>query len=799
MIVSYNWLASLVEQTPSWQEVALRLTAAGLEVEGSEELGLGLDRVVVGHVLSKEKIAGSDKLHLCRVDVGAGAPVQIVCGASNYEAGAKVPAALEGAKLPGGLVIGKAKLKGVESFGMLCSGKELGLDEDHGGLLLLEPDAVVGTPIADHLCLRDVALTLNVTPNRADWLSHLGVARELVAATGLPLRAAEAGPEETGAATEARIAVFTEAPDRCARYAARVVEGVKVGPSPRWMQGRLRTCGVRALGNVVDVTNYVMLELGQPLHGFDLEHVRGGRVGARLARAGEQLVTLDGKERALDPSDLVIADAERALVLAGIMGGADSEVTAGTTRVLLEAANFAGVHVRRSSRRHGLASESSHRFERGVDPHLVPRALDRAARLLEQLCKGAETRRGIADAWPAPTSPAEVALRWSRVDRLLGVAVPPGEARRILVSLGLRATREDGEGAVFSVPTNRPDLTREADLIEEVARLRGYDAIPEALPAAGFSPVADAPELRLQTSLREALSAAGLHETLNYSFVERGRLTALSAPAPLRLKNPISEELAVMRTSLLAGLLENVRFNRNREGEALALYEIGRVYLAEPQRDQPVAEPLRVAGVLTGRARPTAWTEGDRSFDLWDVKAVVEALLAAAGVRGARFSPGDAAHLHPRSATAIHAGERLLGGFGELHPSVADGLGLPRGLFVFELTLQALLEAASPRARYEPLPRFPAVLRDVAVVVDATVPAAKVLELLSSAPHGGLLEGATLFDVYEGPQVGAGKKSLAVALRYRAADRTLKDEEVQAAHGALLAALERELKVQLRA
>ena len=801
MRASYRWLSDLVEGIPSVEETARLLTAAGLEVESLEPQGQGLERVVVGKVLSKEKVPGSDKLNVCRVDVGAGQPVQIVCGASNYEVGAFVPAALEGASLPNGMKIGKAKLKGVESFGMLCSAKELGLAEDASGLMLLAGSPRPGTPLRQHLELDDVALGLNVTPNRPDWLSHLGVARELAAVAGLTLKARPASPAERGAAAEGLVQVAIEDPERCTRYAARVVEGVKFGPSPRWMQARLETCGVRALGNVIDVTNYVLLELGHPLHAFDLDRVHGAKVVARRAAEGEKLVTLDGKERVLSGEDLVIADADRPLVLAGVMGGADAEVGATTTRVLLECAHFAPTPIRRTSRRHGLSSESSFRFEKGVDPAGIPHALDRAAELLGELCGAkAEVRRGRVDVWPSPVRPWSVRLRWQRVPAVLGCDVPPAESRRVLVSLGLAAVREDGEGATFEVPTIRGDLTRECDLIEEIARVRGFDAIPAAPPRAGKPPLDDR-RRQVERRVREALASAGLDEVVNYSFVDPKDLAlgARGAPRPaLPLVNPLAETQGVMRTCLAAGLLRNVAFNRNRQATDVRLYEIGRVFQPVPDASQPVREPWRLGAVLVGRRRPLSPGEAAAPVDFFDAKGVVEAVLAAAGIRDATYAPDDAPHLHPRSACVVRRGDVRLGRLGELHPEVAEAFELPRGVFVLELALDRIADAASLVPAYRGVPRFPAVLRDVAMVVAEDVPAARIEQVLAGEAGGGLVEAVELFDVYQGKQVPAGKKSLAWSIRYRAPDRTLTDEEVQKVHGALLAALEAEVGAAVR-
>lgn len=802
MRISYNWLSDLVEQLPPVDRLAELLTHAGLEVEAIEHLGKGLEHVVVGQVLAKEPVPGSDKLNVCKVDAGQGEPLQIVCGASNYAVGAKVPTALLGAELPNGMRIESRPLRGIMSSGMLCSAKELGLSEESAGLMLLEENAPVGAPIAEYLGVSDTVLTVNATPNRPDWLSHLGVARDVVSLTGTKLRLPGAAPRESGASVESVASVEIAAPDRCGRYAARVVEGVSVAASPRWMQQRLVACGVRALGNVIDVTNYVLIETGHPLHAFDLDQVHGGRIVVRMAGAGEKLTTLDGKERTLVADDLVIADADRALVLAGVMGGADAEVGEGTKRVLIESAWFQPGGVRRASKRHAIHSESSHRFERGADPEAVRWALDRAAALIQELA-GGEVRTGVIDQYPGKKEPAVVALRWHRVGELLGVDVPPADSRRILVDLGFEVVSEDEAGARFRVPTFRTDVGFEADLIEEVARIRGYGSIPAALPRAAARPAADTHEQLVTSRVREAMAAAGLDEVLNYAFVDPKDLAALvpggGAAHALPLRNPLAETQSAMRTTLLAGLLRNASFNRNRQVEDLRLYETGRVFEPVGTAVTPVREPSRVAGLLMGKRRASSWAEAAAPVDFFDLKGVVESLLAAIGIDGAVWEHGDAAHLHPRSAAQIRIGGESVGQLGELHPLVADSLDLPRGVFVFELDLDALGKHLRLLPSYRGVFRFPAVLRDLAVVVPVEVSAAKIDSVLRGAAGEGLVEDVELFDVYQGPQLGEGRKNLAFAIKYRASDRTLTDEEITRVHGALVAALQREVGAELRA
>lgn len=799
MRISMRWLGEWVQPLPPPERVAALLTMAGIEVEAIEHLGQGLDKIVVGQVLEKKPIEGSDRLNLCKVDAGQEEPLSIVCGAANYEVGDKVPTALVGAVLPGGMRIESRKLRGVLSHGMLCSESELGLSEESEGLMILESDAEVGKAVTEHLQLDDVVLTLNATPNRPDWLSHLGVAREVAALTGAQLRWPDSKLEETGDAVEGKAKVEIEWAERCGRYAARVLEGLRFAPSPRWMQARLMACGMRPLGNLIDVTNYVLLETGQPLHAFDLDRVRDQRIRVRAAEEGEQLTTLDGKERILSSDDLVIADAERALVLAGVMGGEDAEVNENTTRVLIESAHFEPAGIRRSSKRHGIHSESSHRFERGADPEAVRFALDRAAELMRALA-GGTIAKGVIDAYPGRREPEEVRLRFGRVSTLLGVEVPPEESRSILGRLGFEEVRADDESATFRVPSFRVDVSREADLVEEVARIHGYDAIPERAPSAPAQVPAIARMEKVMERVAAALSAHGWDEALHLAFADPGRDGEIMREETrfVRLQNPLAEHQSALRTSLLPALLRTVGFNLNRGAEAVRLWERGRVFLPRASKATPVVEEERLGGVLFGPSQPLSWTEAERKVDFYDLKGALETLLDALGIREAEWLPSDAPHLHPRSACELRVREASIGHLGELHPLSAEALELPRGVFVFELSLAALRDAASLEARYEGVPKFPAVLRDLAVVVPREVSAAEVEAVLLGPKGRGLVEEVRLFDVYEGAQVGEGKKSLAFAIRYRDPEKTLSDREVVPVHESLIAALRRELGAELR-
>ncbi len=784
MRISYKWLSEYVDLPPV-EDLAQRLTAVGLEVEAIERVGAGLSGVVAARILASEKHPNAEKLSVTRVDAGQGEPLQIVCGAKNYQVGDVVPLAMAGTTLPGGMKIERAKLRGVESSGMLCSARELGIDPDASGLYILPRDVAPGTPVAKALALEDALLEVNVTPNRPDALSHLGIAREVAAAFGRKVTLPGPGLAPGGGPAADAVRVRIEAPEKCHRYAARVVEGVKLGPSPGWLSRRLEACGIRSISNVVDVTNFVLLELGHPLHAFDLDKVAGREIVVRTARPGEKLTTLDGKERALDPDDLVIADRDRGSALAGVMGGGDSEISASTTRVLIESAWFAPPGIRRTSRRHGLKTEASYRFERGADQGMVIAALDRCAAMTAELA-GGTVRAGIVDANPRPFRPVEVHLRWARPAEVLGMDVAREEAQRILAGLGLQEDSADQEGATFSVPSWRQDLAIEEDLVEEIVRTKGYAAIPETLPRLALDTPALPREAEVTAIVRGALEAAGFSEAVNFSFVAPRDLAALGAGAKaVALKNPISAELAVMRTSLVPSLLRNAALNLRQRVEDVRLYEIARCYgTGRGAEDEPATEWVEVAGVLLGRRSPVGWATSADAVDLFDAKAAIDGVLAALGVTDVRWASRSEPWAHPRSCAAI-LGERdlVMGTVGELHPRVAAEFELPRGVLAFRLDFEALLSYAQLVPRFSGVPRFPAVLRDLAVVVEDRVQAALVISAVKAEQ---LVEEVRLFDVYTGAPIPAGKKNLALALRYRASERTLTDAEVDAAHARIV-------------
>lgn len=845
MRVSGKWLNELVDipKDATAAIIAERLTAAGLEVEEIKDLGAQVEGVVVGRVMTCIPHENADKLKVCTVDAGAATadgPVTVVCGAPNVYEGAVVCFAQPGTVLPGNKAIAIATVRGIESRGMLCSSSELGLPADLGatdGILLLNDveGATLGTPIAQVLGCDDVIYTLGVTPNRPDALSHLGVARELAATFKTRLKGSNINCPERGGPIDGIVHVSIDDVDGCARYACRLIEDVVVQPSPAWLQARLAALGVRSINNIVDVTNLVMLERGIPLHAFDYDKIQkqGTRANivVRSARAGEKITTLDTKERTLVEGDVVVADgavdAGRAIAIAGVMGGAETEVTKTTTRVLIEGAHFSPSRVRRTARRLDLHSEASHRFERGTDPNGVLQSIDRAAGLMAEFSAPTGTKeskariaRGAVDTYPKKIAPAVVTLRPQRAAKLLGVnpkLVDEASASKMLLSLGLEVEGREAEAIRFRVPTYRPDLLREVDLIEELLRLLGTDVVPSTLPArAGENESVLFDERRHRTllSCRAALQSAGYDEAVNLAFASPTEVTLVPAwddvsSDPIKVLNPLGEERSLLRRSLLPGLIQNAALNHRRGTADVRLYEAATVFLGKnPDGGVPhvddragpaggdayVREHPRLAGIACGAGIAGSFDGKPRQLDFYDVKGHLEELCAQLGVEVGFEAAGDDAKvsfLHPRSAclvsVATEQGDAVVGVIGELHPDVEEHFETREGAVVFELDLDVLAKAARVKITARPLPRFPSVRRDFALVVDQTLPAATLRARFEAcAAAEGLMEQVDIFDVYQGKGVAAGKKSIAVAVTLRAADRTLTEADVSRISDALV-------------
>jgi phenylalanyl-tRNA synthetase beta chain len=804
MLVSLKWLRELVDVTLPVPELVDRLDLTGTAVESVKSAGEALDGVVVGLIVSKERHPEADKLWVTRVDVGAGEPLQIVCGAQNFEAGDKVPVALVGSTLPDGMTIKKAKLRGVESRGMNCSARELGLGDDHEGLMILDAGAPVGAAFAEFWGLSDTVLELEITPNRPDCLSVAGVAREVGAVLGVPSTVPASVPDESGEPVAGGFTVTIDDPGLCPRYAARLIRGVSIGPSPHWLAERVTASGARSINNIVDITNYVMFELGQPLHAFDAELLNRDEsgvaaVGVRAAREGESLVTLDGQTRALTPDMIVITDPGGPIALAGVMGGESTEVRDETVDILLEAACFDPGSISRTSRRLGLFSEASSRFEKGVDRTACVAALDRAAALMAELAGGL-VAPGVVDAYPVPLVPRVLRLRQDRLDATIGSPVPRNEAAEILGRLGCEVEVEV-ETLSVTVPSFRPDLEREIDLFEEVLRVWGMERVPATLPSGRGRIGGLTREQRWRDRLGATLRASGLNETMTYSFADPADSERLGGEVqghglPVELLNPMSGEQSVLRRSLLPGLLRSVSYNQRRGVPDVHLYEIGSTFEAVAGRKQP-DEKTVVAGVLAGAWDPPGWNEPATPLGFFDGKGVIEALARDAGLANLVFGAAEVPWLQPGRRAEIVLDGHVVGWLGEVHPLVLARFEAQAPVTAFEVALDPLVERAVDVKPFSGLPRFPAVELDVALVVAETVTSDQVSRALA-ASGGKLLESVRLFDVYRGEGVPEASKSLAYALVYRASDRTLSAEEVDAAHSRLVRKVAAAVGAELR-
>jgi phenylalanyl-tRNA synthetase beta chain len=807
MKVSYNWLAQYVDLsgiTP--EELAEKLTRSGVEVEAVEYMNQGVTDVVVGYVVEKEKHPDADKLNVCQVDVGSGEMLQIVCGAKNVAAGQKVPVAVVGAKLPGDFKIKKAKLRGVASNGMICSAKELGMNdklmpkEIQEGILVLPEDLEVGQPIQPILGLDDVVLELGLTPNRSDCLSMIGTAYEVAAILGREVKLPDTDVPESAQTIEGKVEVDIEAPEHCQRYTARLISGVKLGPSPLWMQNRLMAAGVRPINNVVDITNYVMLETGQPLHAFDYTKVENGRIVVRLAKAGETIVTLDDTERTLDEEMLLITDGTKPIGIAGVMGGANSEVTEETVTILLESAHFAGSSIRKTSRKLGLRSEASLRFEKEVDPQAVERALNRAAALMAELA-GGEVAQGIAEKTIAIPEAKEVVVRLSRLNGLLGTALSLEEVIAIFDRLAFPYV-VDGERITVSVPTRRQDITREVDLIEEVARLHGYDHIPTTLPYGDNTQGMLTREQMLRRTVRQVLNGAGLDEVITYSFTHPGIMNDFASvygeTKTVKLAMPMSEERSVLRTNLLPHLLEAAAYNSNRKERDLALFELGKVFLTEEETlSQLPEEHMVLAGLLTGNRVGPHWQQKAERVDFYLVKGILDVLLNRLGITGIEYRPvKDLAGMHPGRTAQVVLQGKVAGYIGQIHPAMQQKYDVEE-TYVFQLDTGVLFELATMHQGMIPLPKYPAISRDIAVVVDRNVSAGTLQKTIEKSA-GELLESVRIFDVYVDDKLGENKKSVALSCTYRDPEKTLTDEEVQAVHEKVVESLAAQCGAELR-
>jgi len=795
MRFSEAWLREYVDPPVDTEHLVEQLTMAGLEVDAVEPAAPPFSGVVVAEVISVEPHPNADRLRVCQVVTGAAAPLQVVCGAPNVHRGMKAPLATVGAVLPDGSKIRKSKLRGIESFGMLCSAKELGLAEAAEGLWELPPDAPVGEDLRVYLKLDDHVIEVDLTPNRADCLSVEGIAREVAVLNRIDWRPGAIAPVIPLHDERLPIEVAEEAKAGCPRYLGRLIRGIDAGaPTPIWMQERLRRSGIRSLGAVVDVTNYVLLELGQPLHAFDAARIDGG-IQVRLGRAGEKLALLNDQEIELSGDELVIADARRPLALAGIMGGRDSAVSGTTEDILLECAFFAPAAIMGKARRYGLHTDSSHRFERGVDPQLQVRAMERATRLILDIAGGRPGPVVAVVASDRLPRKRPILLRAAQIERILGRGFVPEEVTAILERLGMAVETDRPGHWRVTPPSFRFDIDIEADLIEELARITGYQNLPTRTPRLPVT-LRPVPEERLpMAQVNALLRDRGYQEAITYSFVDAALQRKLAPERePVSLVNPLSSDMTVMRTTLWTGLLQALRYNLSRQRTRIRLFESGlRFY----RKDGAIRQEKCLAGVLSGEVFPEQWALPRRPADFYDLKGDVEALLELTGRRTFTFRPESHPALHPGQSAAIvdRADQRRCGWLGMLHPVLAEELGIDQDVFLFELDQDVIERRHIPF--YRPVSRFPAVRRDLAVVVDEAVPAQALLDTVMDSV-GKLLVDLVLFDVYRGPGLAENEKSLALGLVLQHPDRTLTDDEVERLIGQVLETLQQRFGARLR-
>ena len=809
MKVPLSWLRQYVPLSTAPDDLAHRLTMAGVEVDAVEKIGGDWDRdkVVVGRVIRVDRHPNADRLTLPTVDLGNGETMTVVCGAPNVAAGQKIAFAREGAMLfssRSGKVepLRAAKIRGEVSRGMVCSALELGLGEDHDGILVLDESAETGTPLIDHL--GDSVLDIEVTPNRPDCLAILGVAHEAAALTGQVVTEPDASYPEDGPPIDTQVTIEIADPALCRRYTASLVTGVRIGPSPQWMQDALSRAGQRPVNNIVDITNYVMLEYGQPLHAFDFDQVRDRTIVVRPARDGEVLTTLDGQIRTLRPPILTIADSHDAVGLAGVMGGANSEMHEGTTSVLLESASFDPINTRRTASVLGLSTEASYRFERGIRPELAPLALRRATGLILELA-GGEAAKGIVDLYPGRKERHPVTLSASRIRQVLGVDYGMAEVERILGALGFRCTSPSTgeESLVAEIPYWRSDISIEDDLVEEVARIGGYDAIPTTTLSTPIPHHQPDDLIPVKERIRDLLAAAGMRETISYNLTSRRSLDAVEAldasRRPMRVANPMSAEQEYLRTSLRSGVLGTLSSNRRTAAAAgIRIFEVGRVFLPreEATGSELPDEREMLVGVLSGQRFPPSWRVPSVDMDFFDAKGVLESLFGGLGV-SAEYDRAEDPILHPGKTARISSGGETLGVLGELHPRVSARFDLGETpVALFEIDVRTLVRVAGSTGRgYRGVSRFPQAYRDMALIVDEDIPSARIQEIIEGQK---LVLESSPFDVYTGEGVPPGKRSIAYAVTFQSADGTLTSEQVDKAQTGILRRLKSEIGATLR-
>ncbi|MBY6210952.1 phenylalanine--tRNA ligase subunit beta [Microbulbifer agarilyticus] len=796
MKFSNAWLREWVNPDLTAQQLADQITMAGLEVDAVEPVAGAFSGVVVGEIVACEQHPDADKLRVCKVKGHPEGEMQVVCGAPNARTGIKIPFALVGAKLPGDFKIKKAKLRGVESFGMLCAQTELELGDDNDGIWELPEEAVTGTDLREYLQLDDSTIEVDLTPNRSDCLGVAGIAREV----GVLNRCEVTPPaiEPVAAVIDDSLQVSLLAEDACPRYVGRVIRNINIdAETPLWMQERLRRSGLRSIDPVVDVTNYVLLELGQPMHAFDLAKLNGG-IKVRMAEQGEKLTLLDEQEVELKADTLLIADEKGPLAIAGIMGGLDSSVTKATNDIFLESAFFSPLAIAGKARSYGLHTDSSHRFERGVDYRLQEKAIERATQLLLDIVGGEPGPVHVREVTEAMPAERRITLRRARVSRGLGIQMSDAEIVEIITRLGLEKISEDSEGWTFLVPSFRFDISIESDLLEELARVYGYNRIPSISFEAALDIVPRAEAQVAQSRLEQTLLSRGYQEAITFSFIDRDASAKFDpAVEPVALQNPISAELAVMRTNLMAGLVKTLQYNLNRQQDRARLFETGlRFVPGNAESGEGLQQERMIAGLIYGSRQPEGWSGSKDIVDFYDIKADVEAMLAHYEADAEfTFAPAKHPALHPGQCAEVLRNGKSVGVLGALHPELQKDYDLPKAAFLFELSLDGLGQAVIPA--FTPLSKFPEVRRDLAILVDAEIPVGQLAETAVEAA-GEYLTDFNIFDVYQGKGIDLHRKSVAMGLTFQHPSRTLNDEEINAAVDAVVSQLEQKYNASQR-
>ncbi|MGD8984891.1 MAG: phenylalanine--tRNA ligase subunit beta [Desulfobacteraceae bacterium] len=782
MRVSLNWLKEYVDIKIPAKDLAERLTMSGLEVEALEPLGQSLQHILVAKILSIKRHPGADRLFICHMDTGDG-EVPVVCSAPNLTAGAMVPMALPGTQLPGGMIVEESQIRGERSVGMLLAEDELGLTDDHTGIMILPTDLSPGAKVPEVVPLEDWVFDISITPNRPDCACVMGIAREIAALTGQKLRHPEIKIVKGNTPIEDLTHVTIVDPEGCPRYAAGMIQGVELRPSPFWMRYRLHASGVRSINNVVDVTNYVLLEVGQPLHAFDYDRLRENRIVVKRAEDGEIFSTLDGQSHTLDREILMICDGGRSVAVAGIMGGLNSEIFAGSTNVLVESAYFDPITIRRGSKKLGLSTEASYRFERGIDIEGVITALRRALMLIHQLA-GGEIIKGLIDNYPEPFSPPVIDLRIDKTNDFLGTALSQDTIAKYLRALELHVETVEPNLIRVTPPPYRVDIKREVDLMEEVARLEGYDRILVTSPHIRPSDEGDLSGLVLGDKMRKIMVGLGFTEIITYSFISPDSAAFLGAgeDSPLqsfvKLLNPLSVDQSVMRTSLVPGLLDAIRTNILHGEKDLKLFEWGKVFIHNEKEELPREEPV-LGAIMTGLSDQKTWFRGEREVDFYDIKGAAQAFLTALGLDGFLFKRDNIPpHYHPEVSSQIHFSDAVIGHVGQILPKVMKSYDLESVVaYVFEVDIENLLERMPDRKAFEPYARFPAVFRDISLIVRRGVASAEVQEIIESE-GGELIEAVDLYDFYEGGKIDPSEKALTFRVCYRSKEGTLDGQEI---------------------